>query len=35
MRMTEPEDIDPGTPMADVRTEDLIDFGPEGCGVPQ
>lgn len=29
------DDTDPGTPMADVRTEDLVDLGPEGCGLPE
>jgi hypothetical protein len=33
--MPEPEEIDPGTPMADVNPADLVDLGPEGCGLPQ
>ena len=35
--MTAPElddEVDPGTPMADVATEDLADLGPDHCGVP-
>ena len=32
--MPEPEEIDPGTPMADVKAEDLVDLGPEHCGIP-
>ena len=34
--MTGPEsdEIDPGTPMAEVTLEDLADLGPQDCGVP-
>jgi hypothetical protein len=35
--MTDPQlddELDPGTPMADVATEDLADLGPDHCGVP-
>jgi hypothetical protein len=34
--MSDPHDDenDPGTPMADVATEDLTDLGPQDCGVP-
>lgn len=35
--MSDPErdyEVDPGTPMADVATEDLADLGPQDCGVP-
>jgi len=28
------DEVDPGTPMADVATEDLADLGPDLCGVP-
>lgn len=28
------EDVDPGTPMADVAVSDLEDLGPNDCGVP-
>jgi hypothetical protein len=28
------EELDPGTPMADVATADLADLGPDDCGVP-
>jgi hypothetical protein len=28
------DELDPGTPMADVATEDLADLGPDDCGVP-
>jgi hypothetical protein len=30
--MPEPEEIDPGTPMADVNPHDLDDIDVEGCG---
>jgi len=30
--MPEPDEVDPGTPMADVRPEDLADIDVEGCG---
>lgn len=29
------EDVDPGTPMADVASSDLEDLGPDDCGVPE
>jgi hypothetical protein len=29
------DEEDPGTPMADVATEDLADLGPESCGMPR
>lgn len=32
--MRDPEEIDPGTPMADVAVGDLEDMGPSDCGVP-
>jgi len=28
------DEVDPGTPMADVIVEDLADLGPDNCGVP-
>ena len=28
------DEVDPGTPMADVSVEDLADLGPDNCGVP-
>jgi hypothetical protein len=27
------DELDPGTPMADVSTADLADLGPDHCGV--
>lgn len=33
--MPDPEEIDPGTPMADVNPADLAETGPDGCGLPR
>ena len=32
--MNPDDELDPGTPMADVATSDLTDLGPDNCGVP-
>lgn len=34
--MSDPlEDVDPGTPMADINPADLAEIGPDGCGLPK
>jgi len=28
------DEVDPGTAPADVNVDDLVDLGPDDCGVP-